>query len=189
MTQRPSQAELDKIATAVREHLSVPRQNEVFRVAVEAGYLAATTDGTLDDSERKAIVAAIDVLSKGAVIEWEAEGLVEECASSSGKADDRAKALGAKLKDLGQPEAGLLFGAYVARATHGIDKKEEKILKAIAKAAGVTDKRAKEILKMVGQECPSSVPIRDYFIPRFFTKKAHASAASSMSFAVGFPAP
>lgn len=152
MSQRPSQAELDKIASAIREHLSVPRQTEVFRVAVEAGYLAATTDGTLDDTERKAIISAVEILSKGAVIEWEVEGLVEECAKATGKPDERSKALGAQLKDLGQPEAGLLFGAYVAQSTHGIDKKEEKILKAIAKAAGVTDKRTKEILKMVGAE-------------------------------------
>jgi tellurite resistance protein len=143
MSKKPTKEELARFAEAVRKELSVPRQSDVFRAAVEAGYLAATTDGTLDDSERSAIVTAVEILSQGHVIEWEA---------AKGSADDRAKALGAKLKELGQPEAGLLFGAFVAQSTAGIDKKEEKVLKTIAKAAGIADKRVREILKTVGAE-------------------------------------
>lgn len=152
MSKKPTKEQLDAYATAVRKELSVPKQSDVFRAAVEAGYLAATTDGTLDDDERKAIVTAVEILSQGAVVEWEADTLVDEVAAHTGKPEERAKALGARLKELGQPEAGLLFGAYVAQATAGIDKSEEKILKAIGKAAGVADKRVREILKTVGAE-------------------------------------
>ena len=152
MSKKPTKDQLDAYATAVRKELSVPRQSDVFRAAVEAGYLAATTDGTLDAGERAAIIAAVAILSQGAVIEWEADSLVDDCEKQEGSADDRAKAVGARLKELGQPEAGLLFGAYVAQATAGIDKKEEKILKTIGKSAGVADKRVREILKTVGAE-------------------------------------
>jgi len=152
MSKKPTTEELARFAEAVRKELSVPRQSDVFRAAVEAGYLAATTDGTLDDSERKAIVTAVEILSQGHVIEWETETLVDECAAVAGSADERAKALGARLKELGQPEAGLLFGAYVAQSTAGIDKKEAQVLKTIGKAAGVADKRVREILKTVGAE-------------------------------------
>jgi tellurite resistance protein len=152
MSKKPTKVELDTYAAAVRKELSVPRQSDVFKAAVEAGYLAATTDGKLDDDERRAIVTAVEILSQGAVIEWEADSLVEEVAKATGKPEERAKALGARLKELGQPEAGLLFGAFVAQATAGIDKNEEKILKAIGKAAGVADKRVREILKTVGAE-------------------------------------
>jgi tellurite resistance protein len=152
MSKKPTKVELDTHAAKVREKLSVPRQSEVFRAAIEAGYLAATTDGTFDDGEKKAVITAIEILSQGAVIEWEAEELVSQCAAQTGKPDERAKAVGAKLKELGAPEAGLLFAAFVAHATAGIDKKEEGVLKAIAKAAGVADKRLKEIIKDVGAE-------------------------------------
>lgn len=152
MSKKPTKEELARFAEAVRKELNVARQSDVFRAAVEAGYLAATTDSKLDDSERKAIATAVEILSQGHVIEWEADSLVDECAQASGSPDERAKALGAKLKELGQPEAGLLFGAYVAQATAGIDKKEEKVLKTIGKAAGIADKRVRELLKTVGAE-------------------------------------
>jgi tellurite resistance protein len=152
MAKKPTKIELDAHAAKVRAQLSVPRQSEVFRAAVEAGYLAATSDGTFDDAERAALVRAIDILSQGAVVEWEAEDLVEAAAKETGKAEDRAKRVGAKLKELGAPEAGLLFAAFVAHATQGIDKKEEAVLRAIAKAGGVTDKRLREMLKEVGAE-------------------------------------
>ncbi len=152
MSKKPTKEELARFAEAVRKELNVARQSDVFRAAVEAGYLTATTDHKLDDSERKAIVTAVEILSQGHVIEWEADALVDDCAKASGSAEERAKALGAKLKELGQPEAGLLFGAYVAQATAGIDKKEEKVLKTIGKAAGIADKRVRELLKTVGAE-------------------------------------
>jgi hypothetical protein len=152
MSKKPTKVELDAHAEKVRAELTVPRQSEVFRAAVEAGYLAATPDGTLDDGEKAALVSAIDILSRGAVIEWEADELVAAAAKGTGKTEERAKLVGAKLKELGAPEAGLLFAAFVAHATQGIDKKEEAVLRAIAKAAGVTDKRLREMLKDVGAE-------------------------------------
>jgi len=152
MPKKPAKVDLDAHAALVRAQLSVPHQSEVFRAAIEAGYLAATPDGVFDDAERKALTNAIDTLSQGAVIEWEAETLVEACASDAGNRDERAKRVGAKLKELGAPEAGLVFAAFVAHATQGIDKKEEAVLKSIAKAAGVPDKRLRELMKDVGAQ-------------------------------------
>jgi len=152
MSKKPTKVELESHGSAVRAKLSVPRQSDVFRAAVEAGYLTAITDGTFDDAERKALITAIGLLSEGAVIEWEAEDLVDQCAKSTGKPEERAKAVGTKLKELGAPEAGLLFAAFVAHATQGIDKKEEAVLRSIAKSAGVADKRVREIVKDVGAQ-------------------------------------
>ncbi len=145
-------AELEKFADPIRKELAVPRQNDVFRVATEAAYLAATTDGELDDDERATLIKAIGVLSVGAVIEWEAEALLDECAERVEKtgAAKRATAVGAELKELGQPEAGLLFAAFVAQASGGIDKKEAALLQAIGKAAGITKPKVSAMLKKVG---------------------------------------
>jgi tellurite resistance protein len=141
--------ELEQHAEDIRSELRVPHQNDVFRAAVEAGFLAAMGDGEMDPAERETIVKAVEVLSKGAVIEWETEALLDECAAraKSEGAGARAKAVGAALKSLGQAEAGLLFAAVVARVTKGVDKKEAEVLKQVATAAGVSADKIKGIVK------------------------------------------
>lgn len=148
----PDFADIEKHATDIKKDLAVPKQNEVFATAAEAGFLAACADGTVDDEERAMLVRAIEILSTGAVIEWEVEELLEGCAARA-KSDGegkRADAVGAKLKDLGQPEAGLLFAAFVAQASGGIDKKESAVLHAIGKAAGIAKAKVTALLKRVG---------------------------------------
>jgi tellurite resistance protein len=142
-------ADLEAHADEIRRELKVPRQSDVFRCAVEAGYLAAQADGEVDAVERATIVKAVEILSVGAVIEWETESLLdasEERAKNDG-VEKRAKALGAELKALGQAEAGLLLAALVARATHGIDKREAEVLKSVATAAGVSADALRAIVK------------------------------------------
>ena len=77
-------AELEKHAVEIRKELKVPKQNEVFEVATEAGFLVAHADGVFDEKERAVMVKAIEVLSVGAIVEWEVETLLDACA-------DRAK--------------------------------------------------------------------------------------------------
>ena len=145
-------AEIEKHAAEIKKDLAVPKQNEVFAAAAEAGWLAANADGTVDDEERSMLVRAIESLSEGGVIEWEVDELLDESASRA-KADGeskRADAVGAKLKELGQPEAGLLFAAFVAQASGGIDKKESAVLHAIGKSAGLAKTKVSALLKRVG---------------------------------------
>jgi tellurite resistance protein len=151
-TKKPNPSLLEKHADEIRKELRVDKQNEVFRVAVEAGYLAALADGKVDDKEREAIVAAVRLLSAGAVIEWEVEAIVDEAQvhiDKDGK-DARAKAIGAELQRLGQPDAGLLFAAAVAQATGGIDGAEKKVLEAIGEAAGLKKSAISPILRKAG---------------------------------------
>jgi tellurite resistance protein len=146
---KPATADLEAHADEIRRDLQVPRQSDVFRCAVEAGYLAAQADGEVDPVERATIVKAVEILSVGAVVEWETEALLDACVER-GKSDGvekRAKALGAELKGLGQAEAGLLFAALVARATKGIDKREAEVLRVVATAAGVSADALRAIVK------------------------------------------
>ena len=140
---------LEKHAAEIRKELAVPRQNEVFRAALEAGFLAAMGDGEMDDTERGTIMRCVELLSQGAVIEWETDHLLDDCADrveKEGK-DKRAKAVGAALKELGHAEAGLLFAAVIARVTNGVDKTEAAVLKAVGGAAGITADKIKAIVK------------------------------------------
>ncbi len=148
----PDFAEIEKHAADIKKDLAVPKQNEVFAAAAEAGYLAANADGTVDDDERALLVRAIALLSTGAVIEWEVEDLLESSAARAKSEGEgkRADAVGAKLKELGAPDAGLLFAAFVAQASGGIDKKESAVLHAIGKAAGLAKPKVTALLKRVG---------------------------------------
>ena len=47
---------LEEHAAEIRRELNVPRQSDVFRAAVEAGYLAARADGEVDPVELDTIV-------------------------------------------------------------------------------------------------------------------------------------
>ena len=141
--------ELHKIAAEMQKALSMPKKNELFRQAVEAGYLTALADGDADSGEKSALVDAMHTLSNGLVVEWEVDALIEECAKGIQDASHakRCEAVGTKLSELGQPEAGLLLGAYVALATAGLDKKEAQTLERIGKAAGLDKKQVAAVVK------------------------------------------
>src|SRR5690606_7178004 len=54
---------IEDLAEQIRKELDVPRQGDVFRAAVEAGYLTARADGGVDDTERGVLVRAVELLS------------------------------------------------------------------------------------------------------------------------------
>jgi tellurite resistance protein len=140
---------LEDHADKIREELKVPRQDELFKAAIEAGYLTARADGGVDDTERDVLVKAVELLSQGLVIEWETQTLIDDCkklADDEG-VDGRATKVGETLKELGQPEAGLFVAALVARATKGVEKSEAELLKAIGKSAGISNDKIRDIVK------------------------------------------
>jgi len=147
--QEKALAELEKHATEIRAELGANDQSKVYALAIEASVLAALSDGTIDADEKATLVKAVEIVSKGAVIEWETETLVDECiarAKSEG-ADKRATAVGQALAALKQAEAALLIAGVVAAATGGVDKAEAEQIRAVGKAAGVTADKTKSILK------------------------------------------
>jgi tellurite resistance protein len=142
-------AELEKHAESIRAELRVAKQGELFKNAVEAGYLTALADGVIEDAEIESLVRAVEILSVGGVIEWETSALVDECKKHVDKdgAAKRATAVGEALRSLGSAEAGILVAAVVARSAKKIDKKEADVLKAIGKAAGLSNDQVAAIVK------------------------------------------
>jgi tellurite resistance protein len=140
---------LDEHADTIREELKVPRQAELFKAAIEAGYLTARADGGVDAEEQAVLVKAVELLSQGLVIEWETEALIDDCknlADAEGL-EARAAKVGGVLKDLGQGEVALFIAALVARATKGVEKSEAELLKSIAKSAGIANDKVRDIVK------------------------------------------
>jgi len=144
-----SKADIEAIAKQVQAALSVPKQNEVFRYAIEAGYLCALADGDADDAEKATLVAAMHQLSSGLVIEWEVDATLEECNEHIGAEgrDARCEVVGQKLAELGQAQTGLLLGALVALTTTGLDKQEAEMLEKIGKAAGIAKRDVGAVVK------------------------------------------
>jgi tellurite resistance protein len=140
---------LDEHADEIRAKLNVPRQSDVFKAAVEAGYLAARADGSVDEKEREVLAKAVELLSKGLVIEWETDAILDACEEhiKSEGDDAHAEHVGKQLAELGQAEAGILVAAFVARATNGVEKSEAEMLKKIGKAAGLDAKSVGAIVK------------------------------------------
>lgn len=149
MSKAASKLSIEDHAEKIREQLKVPRQDEVFKAAVEAGYLTALADGGMDDAEREILVKAVEMLSRGLVLEWETEGLIEEIQKlvDTEGLEGRAAKVGEKLKELNSVEAGLFVAAIVARTTKGVEKSEAELLKQIGKAAGVGMDVVKDIVK------------------------------------------
>jgi tellurite resistance protein len=140
---------LEEHAEQIRAELKVPRQAELFKAAVEAGYLTARADGGVDAAEQEVLAQAVELLSQGLVLEWETEALIDDCKKLADEQglDARAGKVGEALKDLGQAEAGLFIAALVARATKGVEKSEAELLKAIAKSAGIGNDKVRDIVK------------------------------------------
>jgi uncharacterized tellurite resistance protein B-like protein len=141
--------ELQTIAAAIRKELPVGQQDELFRLAVESGYLAALADGNADAEERTMIAEAITEISDGVVVEWEVEVLLNECNELIGMEGHhgRCAAIGQRLKELGHERTGLMLAALVALATGGLDELEVKMLQRIADAAGVANAQLAEVVK------------------------------------------
>src|SRR5262249_23919568 len=99
---------LEEHADEIRKDLAVPRQADVFKAAVEAGYLVALADSGVDATEREVLVKAVEMLSKGLIIEWETDALIEEFAkrAEAEGIEKCSERVGNVLKETGQGEAG-----------------------------------------------------------------------------------
>lgn len=141
MSQEEHEQEIAQIAAAIEEALPRDDREKLFDTAVEAGFLAALADKRVQDAERKAIDDALFGISKGIVIDWEVDALINRATkriSEEGNAK-RATAVGETLKALGQAETGVLIAALVALASRGVSKKELGVLKRIGKAADLDE--------------------------------------------------
>jgi tellurite resistance protein len=130
---------LAKYGEVIDKALPINDRDKLFDTAVEAGFLVALADTDADSEERKAIDDALFAISKGVVIDWEVDALVNRACERIGAEGHqaRAEAVGETLQALGQAEAGLFIAALVALASSGLDKREVEMLKRIGEAAGL----------------------------------------------------
>lgn len=149
MNSEEQNRELAKYGAAIEKALPVNDRDKLFETAVEAGFLVALADTEVDAAERKTIDDALLAISKGMVIDWEVDALINRACESIGGEGHvaRAEAVGEILQALGQAEAGLFIAALVALASGGLDKREVEVLKRIGTAAGLASEVVADTVK------------------------------------------
>jgi|LNFM01.1.fsa_nt_gb tellurite resistance protein len=112
----------------------------LFNAVVEAGYLVAAADGTVDSAELATLKRAILTLTGDDLPPEELDTLVEDLIDlrkTEGEAA-RCRAVGELLAAHKAGDEGLYLAAAIAYASNGLDRSELAVLERIASAAGVS---------------------------------------------------
>lgn len=112
----------------------------LFNAAVEAAYLVAAADGTVDRTELGMLKRAIVTLADGQLTSDEVDSLIDDLVdlrTTQGEAE-RCRAVGSLLAAHNAADEGLYLAAAIAYATNGLDRKELSVLERIAAAAGMS---------------------------------------------------
>ncbi len=146
----PDFADIEKHAEGIKKDLAVPKQNEVFKAAAEAGYLVLCAGRNCRRRRARDARSRSKILSAGAVIEWEVEDLLESAEKMRRPMAKRNARDAVARIERARTTRSWCFVCGVRRApSGGIDKKELAILHAIGKAAGVAKTKSPR-LKRVG---------------------------------------
>jgi len=114
----------------------------------ETMYLVMIADGTPADSERRTLVAAIDILTNGALGLVAIESMLGRFEQNlSAGAEARFAQLGARIcADRDDRETAFSLGAVIALADEDVDVSENRALKWIRQYYGLSERQASEIL-------------------------------------------
>lgn len=116
---------------------------------IEAAWLIARVDGTIDRAEHKTLGDIVRAVASGGLRADDLDDLLDGAATRllhEGLAV-RCAAVGERLARNGAAEAGLRLAVAVAGASNGVSLAESVTAAAIARAAGVSDDTADAILR------------------------------------------
>lgn len=140
MSIRTVLAHLTPLARQLRHAAAVEGDRDpalVFNAVVEAGYLVAAADGSVDPTELATLKSAVRALSEDEVSAEEIDTLVEDLIDlrrSEGEGA-RCEAVGRALLDSRSAEEGLYLAAAIAYVSAGLDARELAVMERIASAA------------------------------------------------------
>jgi tellurite resistance protein len=129
---------------------AVTRRVEPF---AETMYLVMMADGEPDAAERKALTAAISVLTDGQLTIADIESMLERFDAGARHAGSEARLaqLGVRLcADQDDRETAFSLGAVVALADDRVDVRENQALQWIRQYYGISDRRMAAILESIG---------------------------------------
>ncbi len=126
----------------------------LFNSIVEAGYLVAAADGTVDDTELETLKSAVKTLTDGEIASGDIDMLMEDLIDlrkSEGEAA-RCKLVGQTLAASNASEEGICLAAAIAYVSGGLSASELAVMEKIAAAARISSATLATIATSVRNE-------------------------------------
>ena len=139
----------------------------LFHAIVEAGYLVAAADGTVDDTELQTLKNAVATLTEGDMTPGDIDTLIDDFVDlreSEGEAA-RCDAIGAILREANAGEEGLYLAAAIAYVSAGLSEAELAVMEKLSRTARLsaaqlaviaTSVRDEIARRSTGMEMPSA---------------------------------
>ncbi|MEI8254517.1 MAG: hypothetical protein WCJ30_02470 [Deltaproteobacteria bacterium] len=137
--------------------------SQLFNAIVEAGYLVAAADGTVDATELETLKKAVGTLTDGEMSAGDIDTLLDDLVDlrkSEGE-PARCNAVGAILRDANAGEEGLYLAAAIAYVSGGLSEPELAVMEEIARSAHVSGAQLAVIATSVRDEIARRVAVRD----------------------------
>jgi tellurite resistance protein len=126
----------------------------LFNAIVEAGYLVAAADGSVDDTELQTLKQAVATLTEGEMTPGDIDTLIEDLIDlrkSEGE-EARCKAVGVILRDAHAGEEGVYLAAAIAYVSAGLSEPELAVMEKIARTASLSGAQLAVIATSVRDE-------------------------------------
>ncbi len=133
----------------------------LFNAIVEAGYLVAAADGTVDPTELETLKKAVGTLTDGEMSPSEIDTLLDDLVDlreTQGE-KSRCSAVGAMLRDANAGEEGLYLAAAIAYVSAGLSAPELAVMEEIARTARVSGAQLAVIATSVRDEIARRVAV------------------------------
>ncbi len=126
----------------------------LFHAIVEAGYLVAAADGTVDNAELQTLKNAVATLTEGEMTPGDIDALLEDfmdLRQSEGQVA-RCNAIGAILREAHAGEEGIYLASAIAYVSAGLSAAELAVMERIATAARISGAQLAVIATSVRDE-------------------------------------
>jgi tellurite resistance protein len=126
----------------------------LFNAIVEAGYLVAAADGTVDEKELDTLKSAVATLTEGEMSQSDIDTLLEDLIdlrTSEGE-EPRCKAVGSILREANAGEEGIYLASAIAYVSAGLSAPELAVMEKIARSATVSGAQLAVIATSVREE-------------------------------------
>lgn len=126
----------------------------LFNAILEAGYLVAAADGTVDPSELQTLKKAVGTLTEGEMSASEVDTLFDDLIDLRATAGEKARCsvVGAILREANAGEEGLYLAAAIAYVSAGLSAPELSVMEEIAHTACVSGAQLAVIATSVRDE-------------------------------------
>ncbi len=126
----------------------------LFNAIIEAGYLVAAADGSVDQTEIDTIKKAVTTLTEGEMTPGDIDALIDDMVDlrkTEGE-EQRCQAVGRILREARAGEEGVYLAAAIAYVSAGLSEPELTVMEKVARHAGLSTAQLAAIATSVRDE-------------------------------------